>query len=118
VPEGIHRELEDTPEDIKTVFRIAQTREEARELEHGDYIALYSSDSNGRNEHRWIKMGRYDEIEGKVRVEYSFNYETATRKLGAKLNFTARDPDKANPKAVEIPENLYEEASESLHEAL
>ncbi|WP_414837897.1 hypothetical protein ACK3SF_00630 [Candidatus Nanosalina sp. VS9-1] len=117
MPGEIHRKLEDIPEDVKTVFRLAQTRQEAENIEDGDHIALYNSDSNGRNEHRWIKMGVYDEIEDEVRVEYLLNYETASERLGAQMNFSTRTPGEYGSRPVKIPEEVYEKASDSLHDA-
>ena len=117
MPQEIHRKLEDVPENVKTLFRTVQASEETEEFSHGDYVALYNSDGTSRNEHRWIRVGRYDEIEDKVRTEYRLNYETATEKLGAAVNFTARNPEKTDSKKVKIPEKIYEEASESLNEA-
>lgn len=115
MPEEIRQRLEDIPEDIKTVFRTVQTRQEMEDPEHGDYVALYNTDGTPRNEHRWVRMGRYDEIEGKVRAEYFMKYETSSRKLGARINFSAIDPDSRDSRLVEIPERQYEKASESLH---
>jgi hypothetical protein len=118
VPEEIRQRLEEIPEDVKTVFRTIQAREELEEPEHGDHIALYNSDGTSRNEHRWIRMGRYDEIEGKVRAEYFMKYETASRKLGATIDFSAIEPGTRDSKLVKVPERQYENASDSLHEIL
>ena len=88
MPEEIHRELEDVPQDIKTLFRTVQT---AEETENGDPIALYNSDNDAEVEARWIRLGRYKAAEQSVETEYFINYDTSTQKLGARLYFTSRD---------------------------
>lgn len=117
VPKGIGGRLEDVPEDIKTVFRVIQNREETEEIEDGDFIALYNSDSNGREEHRWIKMGRYDETDDEVRIEYIMNYDTSTERITAELNFATRTPGEYGSRPVKVPEEIYEDVSETIHEA-
>ena len=118
MPQGIHRELEEVPADIKTLFRTVQASEETEELRDGDYTALYNWDRTQHNEHRWIRIGVYDEEEDVVRTEYRLNYETTTEKLSAALNFMERTPGEKGSKTVKVPEKLYEEASESLNEVV
>lgn len=120
MPEEIYRRLEEVPEDVKTLFRTVQTGEEKTGFEDGDYVALYNSDSltGGRNEHRWMRIGRYDEITDKILVEYFLNYETSSKKLGAEMQFSKLDPDFSDSTAVEIPEKMYEEAKDDLYNVL
>ena len=120
MPEEIYRKLEEVPLDVKTLFRTVQNGEEKTNFEDGDYVALYNSDSltGGRNEHRWMRIGKYDEIEDRILVQYFLNYETTSQKLGAEMNFSKLEKTFSDSKPINIPDKIYEEAKDALYRVL
>lgn len=120
MPNKICQELEEIPEELKELFRTVQTGEETDELEDGCYFGLYKSESmtGGRNEHRWMQIGRYDEMCDEILVEYFLDYKTTTGNLSAEMQFSKVGEYFGDSKIVNIPDETYENAEDALHELL
>lgn len=115
-----YNSLEETPENLKNIFRIIQDGEEVNGFEHGQTMAIYcSNESPGREtDLRWARIGKYDERENMMVAEYLLTYNPGEKKLGGQLNFKKLSPHRTNGKSVSIPEDIYEESLEDLHALL
>lgn len=120
MPEEIKRELEEIPEDVKTLFRTVQTSEAVENFQEGDYLAIYDQEkrTGGRNEFRWMRIGNYDEMTDEILVEYILRYETSSETLSAEMNFSGMEEDFRNGDVIRIPDALYESARDSLYDIL
>ncbi len=117
---SIQRQLEETPEDLKTVFRVVQNAEETEDLQHGDAAALYkySEGKNRESDLRWIKLGRYDAGKNLLASEYMLTYELDKERFGAQMKTSSTNPHDENGKLVCVPEKLYKSGLENLHELI
>ncbi len=120
MPREIKRELEEVPEDVKALFQTVQVSEPVENLHDGDYVAIYDEEerTGGRNELRWMRIGKYDEVTEQVLVEYLLRYDTSSEKLSAEMNFSGMEGNFRDGDLMHIPDNLYESARNSLYEIL